>query len=181
MDASGIWGVNEMRSRRKQVVELIRYYERGLGQFSKKAPDKLTALRSELASIPIAKEPAKPRQIYAYKGRYKPGSRCKTTGGITRQLSVSGCGSSYIRWQVSMTVAGRQMLRTFSEEKYGRDGAKLLCSLYKMAWLIESGVWNPKDGDVFAQVAAGGFFSGREDMVNTGCDYETYRQIRGIE
>ena len=170
---------SRLSSELHRVRSSIRYYEKCSGQRSKKSDAKLVALKLELKHLLESRRPKKSKYIIPTKGRYRRGSRTRLTGGISRGLNTGGTGHSCIRWRVSLTVNGESRVKTFAEDKYGKDGAKMLCSLYRMAWMIEEGLWNPKDGDPFAVLGAGEFFSGREDMENTGCDYETMQQMRG--
>jgi|GEM_PF-3985785 len=158
----------------------LNYYDKGAGVRSKNAARKISELKSELKRLLDLRPARKSKQrLYSTKGRYRRGCMTRMTGGISKRLDRPGTGQVCVRWKASLTVNGYTRKKSFSEGKYGKDGARMLCALYRMAWMIEEGIWNPNDGDPFSILGAGQFFSGRSDMENTGCDYETMQQMSG--
>jgi hypothetical protein len=86
--------------------------------------------------------------------RYKIGSRTKLAGG------VSSDGDTYL---THITVGKVHKRKTYSIEKLGEKGARMAAALQRMAWVIELGVWNPKDGDPFQILSYTDMFKGNEE------------------
>lgn len=74
-------------------------------------------------------------------GRYKYGSRTKLVGGVLR----------YDRYFIAhICVDGEIRTKRYSIAKLGELGAKLAATFQRAAWVVELGLWNPKDGDPFS-------------------------------
>ena len=95
------------------------------------------------------------------KARYKVGSRTKLAGG------VSSDGDTYL---THITVGKVHKRKTYSIEKLGEKGARMAAALQRMAWVIELGVWNPKDGDPFQILSYTDMFKGNEEYEDAVLD-----------
>lgn len=94
--------------------------------------------------------------------RYKASARNKlTSGGV---CETGGCFVAHI------SVLGKGKSKSFSITKLGSAGAKLAASLQRMVWLIETGVWNPKDGDPFQILSYSESFKGNNEYENSVVD-----------
>ena len=88
------------------------------------------------------------------KARYKAGSRTKLAGGVS---------SDGVRYLTHITVGAVHKRKTYSIEKLGEKGARMAAALQRMAWVIEMGVWNPKDGDPFQILSYTDMFKGNAE------------------
>ena len=87
-------------------------------------------------------------------GRYKHGIRTQLTGG------VSSNGKQYV---ATICVNGVCKTKRYSIKKLGEKGARLAAALQRLAWVIELGVWNPKDGDPFQILSYSEMFKGNNE------------------
>jgi hypothetical protein len=95
------------------------------------------------------------------KPRYKIGSRTRLAAG------VSSDGHTYL---TNITVGTVHKRKTYSIEKLGEKGARMAAALQRMAWVIELGVWNPKDGDPFQILSYTDMFKGNEEYEDAVLD-----------
>ena len=93
--------------------------------------------------------------------RYKVGSRTKLAGGVS---------SDGVRYLTHITVGAVHKRKTYSIEKLGEKGARMAAALQRMAWVIELGVWNPKDGDPFQILSYTDMFKGNEEYKDAVLD-----------
>ena len=95
------------------------------------------------------------------KARYKAGSRTNLAGGVS---------SDGVRYLTHITVGAVHKRKTYSIEKLGEKGARMAAALQRMAWVIELGVWNPKDGDPFQILSYTDMFKGNEEYSDAVLD-----------
>ena len=95
------------------------------------------------------------------KPRYKIGSRTRLAGGVS---------SDGVRYLTHITVGTVHKRKTYSIEKLGEKGARMAAALQRMAWVIELGVWNPKDGDPFQILSYTDMFKGNEEYKDAVLD-----------
>lgn len=88
------------------------------------------------------------------KPRYKVGTRTKLAGGVS---------SDGVQYLTHITVGKVHKRKTYSIAKLGEKGARMAAALQRMAWVIELGVWNPRDGDPFQILSYSEMFKGNEE------------------
>jgi len=107
---------------------------------------------------PLAKGGRRPARLPVLRG----GSP-HLTKGVTRQTCCDGYGRESSWYVAAMVFNGKPHARRWSVSKYGEDGARLAASLQKLLWLVESGTWNPADGDVLSILSYAQTFEGNRD------------------
>lgn len=95
------------------------------------------------------------------KPRYKLGSRTRLAGGV---IKYNG------RYIAHISVGNDVRSKSYSILKLGDRGAKLAASLQRMAWVIELGVWNPRDGDPFEILSYAESFNGNHEYKSAMVD-----------
>lgn len=101
-----------------------------------------------------------------YVGRFKFGSRVKLTGGIYRAIFTDS-GKKRAVWIATLYVMGRRQRRVFSVNRCGEYGAKLAASLQRLVWLIDFGLWKPRDGDPLEILSYSEAHKGNRDYENS--------------
>lgn len=103
-----------------------------------------------------------PRALRAPKRRGVPKLNKKVTNRTnltTSPLRVTSKGKPYIR--VCIYAGGRRIRqKQFSIGKYGEPAARLMASLLRLSWIIETGRWRPEDGDALGILKYADSFKG---------------------
>lgn len=90
--------------------------------------------------------------------RYKIGSRNKISAGVYK---------SDRSYTAHISIANRIHRKSYSISRLGEKGARLAATFQRMAWMLEFGVWNPKDGDPFELLSYSESFSKNQDYENS--------------
>ena len=108
----------------------------------------------------------KPKMVGVQTLTEKVTSRTRLT---TPPLRVMSKGKPYIR--VCIYSNGRRIRqKQFSIGKYGEPAARLMASLLRLSWIIETGRWRPGDGDALEILRYADSFKGNHEYENSVVD-----------
>lgn len=97
--------------------------------------------------------------------RHRPGARTRLD---TTVLAIKIRGVPYIR--VTICVGQIRREKNIQIAKIGMAGAKMAAALLRLSWLIELGVWNPRDGDPFEILSYANSLKGNHEYENSAVD-----------